>query len=83
MSTFYNYLIIITAISELISGTKRIQWSTNQFFILMSIINILAEVLIHLFIAYEFPILFVSWIVISDPLFQNILKYFIKIMIKF
>ena len=78
MLSIHNFVIIFTAISVAISGAKRIKWHLNPVFMFFSIMNLVAEILTQVFIAYKFPVLFVSWIIISDPLFQDIIKYLYK-----
>lgn len=78
MLSFHNFVIIFAAITVAISGVKKIKWNLNPFFMFLSIMNLVAEILSQVFIAYKFPILFVSWIIISDPLFQDTMKYLYK-----
>lgn len=78
MVSIHNLVIIFSAISVAISGAKRIKGHLNPVFMFLSIINLVADILTQVFIAYKFPVLFVSWIIISDPLFQDIIKYLYK-----
>ena len=69
-------IVIIAMIVAIISSKQRIKWTTEEdpiefqvlIKIIQSIMSILLETLIKLFIAYKFPILFVSWVIITDPL---------------
>ena len=73
-------IVIIAMIVAIISSKQRIKWTTEEDpiefqvlikiiqSIIQSIMSILLETLIKLFIAYKFPILFVSWVIITDPL---------------
>lgn len=77
MST-HKFVIIFTAISVAILAAKRIKWHLKPVFMFFSIMNLVAEILTQAFIAYKFPVLFVSLIIISDTLFQDIIKYLYK-----
>lgn len=78
MISFNNLVIIIAAISAAISGSKDIKWYSNQVLLLFSIVSFITEIIIHILFAYKFPLLFVSYIIITDPLFQYIIKYCYK-----
>lgn len=74
MYTVHQIVIIITAISTAISGAKRITWSINQVLLFLSVMNLIAEIITQVFIVYKFPLLFVSYVVVTDPLFQTTMK---------
>lgn len=78
MLSIHQFIMIFAAISTAISGTKRISRSINPFFVFISVMNLAGEVLTQVFMAYKFPILFVSWIIITDRLFQDMVKYLYK-----
>jgi len=75
MLSLYYFVIIITAISATISATKRIQWYNNPLFMFLSYMNLIADILTQVFIAYKWPIIVVSWVIITDPLTQDVIKY--------
>ena len=74
MYVVHQFVIIMAAISTAISGAKRITWSVHPALLFLSIMNLIAEVITQVFIVYKFPLLFVSYVVVTDPLFQDIMK---------
>jgi hypothetical protein len=77
MITFVQFGIIMAAINATIEGAKRITWSVNPISLCLSVMNLIAEIIIQVFIVYKFPLLFVSYVVVTDPLFQTIVKKYI------
>lgn len=82
MLTIHKFIIVFAAITTAITGAKNIRWHLNPVFIFIEIMNIIGDILTQIFIAYKFPLLFVSWRIISDPLFQDIIKKYINILKK-
>jgi hypothetical protein len=78
MYTVHQIVIIMAAISTAISGAKRITWSVNPLLIFLSVMNLIAEIMTQVFIVYKFPLLFVSYVVVTDPVFQTIMKKIYK-----
>jgi hypothetical protein len=80
MYVFHQIVIIIAAITAAIEGSKKIILTSHPLWLWLSVINFIAEVITQVFVVYKFPLLFVSLIIIKDPLFQHIMK---KIYTKF
>lgn len=78
MFTLHQFVIMFAAIVAAIEGAKRIKFSVHPVWIGLSVINYISEVSAQVFIAYKFPILFVSWIIIQDPSVQLIAKLIYK-----
>lgn len=83
MISFHNYIIIVAAISAAISGAKKIKTFMSTcakypIFLYFFIINLIAEMAIETYIAYKYPFIFVSWIIVNDPLIQYIITMLIK-----
>ncbi len=76
--TFHHFVIMFAAITAAIEGAKTIKLTLHPFWIYLSVINFIVEVSAQIFIAYKFPILFISWTVIQDPLVQKIVKLLYK-----
>jgi hypothetical protein len=74
MLSLHQFVIIVAAISTAISGAKKITWLVNPLLLFLQLMNLSAEITTQVFIVYKFPILFVSLIIIKDPLFQRIMK---------
>jgi hypothetical protein len=73
MLTVHQFVMIIAAIRAFQSGIKD-----NHVSSFISIINLITEVIAQVFIAYKFPLLFVSLVIMGDPLFQDTIKYLYK-----
>lgn len=73
MLSLHQIIMIYAAIQAFQSGRKSIKWSANPIFLFMTIINLIAEILTQVFMAYKFPLLFVSWMIITDPFYQRLL----------
>lgn len=79
-------IIIVSILTTIMSSKKRIEWTTEQdpieykifIKIIQSIMSIIIETLIKIFIAYKFPLLFVSWVIITDPLTKKIFDFIYK-----
>lgn len=74
MNTIHQFVMLMAAISTAASGAKKITWSAHPVLLSLSIMNLIAEILTQVYIVYKFPLLFVSYAVVSDPLFQDIMK---------
>ncbi len=82
MYTFHQFVIMFAAITAAIEGSKKITLSSHPLWLCLSVTNFVAEVFSQVIIAYKFPLLFVSWIIIKDPLFQKIINQIYKKFIK-
>ena len=69
MSTMHTFVMLIAAIRAFQSGIKN-----NDVLSFISIINLITEVIAQVFIAYKFPLLFVSLVIMGDPLFQRVAR---------
>lgn len=71
MLTVHQFVMVISAIRAFQSGISGIKWLANPFFLSLSIMNLIVELLAQVFMAYKFPLLFVSLVIIGNPLFQR------------
>lgn len=79
MISIHQFIILVNITSTLVSGIKKVRiYNNNPFYIYISIIYLFSELITQFFIAYKFPILLVSWLLFTDPLFQEIIKYLYK-----
>lgn len=71
-------IIIITSIEEVI----KIKSYNHPLLTCLSVAYFVSRILSQVIIAYKYPLLFVlfhlSWIIIQDPLVQNIIKLLYK-----
>ena len=74
MSSFIKYVVIFAALRSIYYGINNLKWSLNSFYIYLQIINLISEIIINSAIAYKFPLLFVSWIVLTSKEFKYLLK---------
>jgi hypothetical protein len=87
MYVAHQYGIVMAAITTAVSGAKRITWSDKSIWLYVLIINLVTEIISQVYFVYKFPLLFVSYVVVTDPLFQtimtkNIYKMYKKYLIK-
>lgn len=79
MISLHEILMLLIGISAVIIGVKKIKWVNDLSFMLILFISLLAEILTQVFIVYKFPLLFISWILITDPLVLRIIDYYNKL----
>jgi len=72
MLSLYNFILVVSTIW----GAQRLRRYIKEFSIYDMIS--LVKILIQIFIAFKFPLLFVSWIVFSDSLSKDIIQYLYK-----
>ena len=77
MSTIQDLAMLIGAIKGFQSGANGINVISEYrlvprpILLVMSIISFIIEIFIHLFMAYKFPLLYISWFIISDPFYRK------------
>ena len=71
---FHNFVMIFAAITAVIVGAEKIKWSSHPVWLCLSVANYISDIISHVIISYKFPLLFISWIIIQDPLVQKIAK---------
>ena len=73
MSTLQQIAMLIGAIKGFENGAKELnvvykfKWIPSPILLLMSIISFIIEIFIHIFMAYKFPLLYISWFCLQDP----------------
>ena len=65
-------LYIIILFVALTTDTTEIKLYSNTLYLYLSLMNLSVTVLMRIFIAYRFPLLFIGWAIISDTLFNKI-----------
>ena len=75
-------LYIIVLFAALTTDTTEINVYSNTLYIYLSLINFLVSILMRMFMAYKFPILFVSLTIIFDPLCNKIIIKCCKAVVK-
>jgi hypothetical protein len=74
MYVAHQYGIVMAAITTAVSGAKRITWSDKSIWLYVLIINLVTEIISQVYFVYKFPLIFVSYVVVTNPLFQDIMK---------
>lgn len=83
MLSFRQLIMIYATIQIFQSDMKYIRWLSNPVLLSLDIIYFITEVLIQLLIAYKFPLLFVSWLIITDAFYHRLLTIIVTIFNKF
>ena len=73
MLFYQRCLIIIVGMNSFDKIVNRLNWTNNSTHLYTSFIHLLISVLIQLWFIYRFPILFVSWLVITDPYLHKLI----------
>ena len=77
MSTIQDLAMLIGAIKGVQSGANGINVISEYrlvprpILLIIAICSFIIDIFIHLFMAYTFPLLFVSWFIISDPFYRK------------
>ncbi len=67
MLFYQKFLIIVAIINSFDDFIGKIKWNNKPNQIYISFVNMCIFALIQLLIIYKYPILFVSWLIVSDP----------------
>lgn len=78
MLTLHQIIIALALIQGYRYGTKEVNSYSLSSFQLTIIINLVAEILIQVFIAYKFPILFILCIFIRESDIKMLVNWLIK-----
>lgn len=89
MTSMYNFVILIAAIKGFESGVKsfrfisEFKWIPSKVSLVLSIITVIVEILTNVFIAYKWPILFVSCLILTEPFYlRQLSNLYRKVTIK-
>lgn len=77
MSPINQIAIIIGAIQGFQSGANGISFISEYrliprpILLIIAISSFIIDIFIHIFMAHTFPLLFVSWFIITDPFYRR------------
>ena len=77
MPSINQIVNIIDSIQGLQSGENRnninskYRLVSRQILLIIAICSFIIDIFINIFMAYTFPLLFVSWVIISDPFYRK------------
>jgi hypothetical protein len=73
MRQIHKCLIILSVSQSLLTGLRGINIKSNPITIYFTFMNLMTEILLKFTFIYKFPILFVSWTIINNSTFQNLI----------
>ena len=82
MSSFHNLIIYLALEQGLHSGIKNTKFGNNVFNII-SIIDIIIEMVFYFIISYHFPVIIVISTIITNPLLNYIIYELRKLLFEY
>jgi hypothetical protein len=79
MLSLRQLLVILAAIQGFQYGARELNlYYLSPLRIIVLLINIITEVILRVFIAYNFPKIFIFWLLVTDKEFQRFIGYIVS-----